>query len=470
MKKRSVPDPFAVLTAPPPGETAEERAARESQESEARQVSERIDEQLKQEHIALLKRHVVRVLLLGQSESGKSTTLKNFRMHYAAEEWKRERAAWRVVIRLNLVRSVLTILAAVQNALDGDSGTQPSLSGINQVPRSPLSPSSSDDDTDPIALTEADAHAHIREPLTRADYVLRTHLVADGAAGILPTADNPEFRIRACDVHAFLAGGGEESDVHDVADVLAQYADEITSMWREPNVRRILQRRGIEMEDNASFFVNDIDRIARRDYEPSDDDIVRARLRTMGVQEYRIFPDPTPGNLSSIGKLRVREWLLYDVGGSRTMRHYWIPYFDNMDAIIFLAPVSCFDERLAEDPTVNRLEDSVLLWRAVCSSKLLAGTTLVLFLNKVDLLRKKLNRGVQVKRYLPSYGDRPNETNSFLKYLRTKFRDIERHASTLPRNCSIYTTSVTDTRATALTLTTVKDGILRSHLKTADFI
>ncbi len=34
-------------------------------------------------------------------------------------------------------------------------------------------------------------------------------------------------------------------------------------------------------------FLNDIDRIAVLGYEPSDDDIVRARLRTMGVQEYR---------------------------------------------------------------------------------------------------------------------------------------------------------------------------------------
>jgi hypothetical protein len=35
-------------------------------------------------------------------------------------------------------------------------------------------------------------------------------------------------------------------------------------------------------------FLNDLDRIATRIYEPSDDDVVRARLRTLGVQEHRI--------------------------------------------------------------------------------------------------------------------------------------------------------------------------------------
>jgi len=33
-------------------------------------------------------------------------------------------------------------------------------------------------------------------------------------------------------------------------------------------------------------FMDDIDRIVARDYEPSDKDVVKARLRTVGVQEY----------------------------------------------------------------------------------------------------------------------------------------------------------------------------------------
>jgi hypothetical protein len=36
-------------------------------------------------------------------------------------------------------------------------------------------------------------------------------------------------------------------------------------------------------------FLNDIERIATRNYEPSDDDVIRARLRTLGVQEYSFW-------------------------------------------------------------------------------------------------------------------------------------------------------------------------------------
>ena len=35
-------------------------------------------------------------------------------------------------------------------------------------------------------------------------------------------------------------------------------------------------------------FLPDLDRVATREYEPTDDDILRARLRTVGVQEYKV--------------------------------------------------------------------------------------------------------------------------------------------------------------------------------------
>lgn len=41
-------------------------------------------------------------------------------------------------------------------------------------------------------------------------------------------------------------------------------------------------------------FLNDLERIASRDYVVSDDDIVRARLRTVGIQEYRLHFTHSP--------------------------------------------------------------------------------------------------------------------------------------------------------------------------------
>ena len=52
-------------------------------------------------------------------------------------------------------------------------------------------------------------------------------------------------------------------------------------------------------------FLSSISRIASRDYEPTNDDVLRARIRTLGVQEYTIpFETSSEFNIR-LGKLSV---------------------------------------------------------------------------------------------------------------------------------------------------------------------
>lgn len=127
-----------------------------------------------------------------------------------------------------------------------------------------------------------------------------------------------------------------------------------------------------------------------------------------------------------------------------------------------MTPVSVFDQPLEEDHSINRLEDSIILWTSICASKLLAKTQLILFLNKCDLLRRKLKRGIKVNQYLPSFGDRPNEVMAVVKCkslevsdkytyepfpslldFREKFREIQKQRSPVHRSAYIYPTTVT---------------------------
>jgi hypothetical protein len=68
-------DPLTLALAPPPDETRKQRAERARREREARVISNNIDEDIKKEDLALRKQNIIRVLLLGQSESGKSRLL-----------------------------------------------------------------------------------------------------------------------------------------------------------------------------------------------------------------------------------------------------------------------------------------------------------------------------------------------------------------------------------------------------------
>ena len=75
--RKSLSDPFLVMLRPPKDETPAQRDQRILAEQAAKNISDTIDEQLKLERAELKKNKAdVKVLLLGQSESGKSTTLK----------------------------------------------------------------------------------------------------------------------------------------------------------------------------------------------------------------------------------------------------------------------------------------------------------------------------------------------------------------------------------------------------------
>jgi guanine nucleotide-binding protein subunit alpha len=76
-RRRTYSDPLTAALVPPPNETVTERELRLKAELDAKKVSDSIDDMLHQERSESKKlKPEVTVLLLGQSESGKSTTLK----------------------------------------------------------------------------------------------------------------------------------------------------------------------------------------------------------------------------------------------------------------------------------------------------------------------------------------------------------------------------------------------------------
>ena len=76
------------------------------------------------------------------------------------------------------------------------------------------------------------------------------------------------------------------------------------------------------------------------------DDILHARIQTMGVQEHVFDVNIHGKNVT---------WHLYDVGGARGQRHSWVPFFEDANAIIFVAPISAFDQVSSGKSSRNRI-------------------------------------------------------------------------------------------------------------------
>jgi guanine nucleotide-binding protein subunit alpha len=170
---------------------------------------------------------------------------------------------------------------------------------------------------------------------------------------------------------------------------MSSAADDIEALWTHEAIRYCVIHRKIRLDECAAYFLKNIQRIAELEYSPNNDDILHVRLQTLGVMEHSF-----PVNLAG----RTYHWKMYDVGGARGQRSAWVPYFDDATAIIFLAPISAFDQYLEEDPKTNRIDDSLQLFTSICSNKLLRDAHLVLLLNKIDVLKEKLAAGTPIRK------------------------------------------------------------------------
>ena len=80
------------------------------------------------------------------------------------------------------------------------------------------------------------------------------------------------------------------------------------------------QRTDVHLAVINSFF-DSIDRLATANYTPSDNDVLRSRVKTTGITESTFM----------VGELTYK---VFDVGGQRSERKKWIHCFENVTAIV----------------------------------------------------------------------------------------------------------------------------------------
>lgn len=60
---------------------------------------------------------------------------------------------------------------------------------------------------------------------------------------------------------------------------------------------------------------------------------------------------------------------MFDVGGQRDERRKWIQCFNDVTAIIFVTASSSFNMVLREDPSQNRLKESLELFKSIWNNR-----------------------------------------------------------------------------------------------------
>jgi len=191
-----------------------------------------------------------------------------------------------------------------------------------------------------------------------------------------------------------------------------------------------LSRAKVNAIDNHRLFVDQIDTIAAPNYLPINEHIINARMRTTNVvmNEY------------DIDGVRFE---IYDVGGQRTERRKWMPYFDDVDGILFVAALSEYDQMLAEAKRTNRMTETIGLFRTIANTPAFKGTPFMLFLNKNDLFEEKIK--VSNPKDIEAFADYNGSSyEEGLNYFKKKFEKSVDDIDGFDTRLYVHVTNATD--------------------------
>merc|ERR1711894_577982 len=254
-----------------------------------------------------------------------------------------------------------------------------------------------------------------------------------------------------------------EGDAKMVMDVVSRMEDTepfseellggMKRLWVDKGVQECFSRSNeYQLNDSAKYFLDDLDRLGAKEYQPTEQDILRTRVKTTGIVEVHF-------------SFKNLNFKLFDVGGQRSERKKWIHCFEDVTAIIFCVAMSEYDQVLHEDETTNRMQESLKLFDSICNNKGFVDTSIILFLNKKDLFEEKIRKS-PLTICFPEYSG-PNTYEDAAAYIQLKFESLNRCRDAKGHLKEIYThfTCATDTTNIQFVFDAVTDVIIKNNLK-----
>jgi len=230
-----------------------------------------------------------------------------------------------------------------------------------------------------------------------------SELLGDGDEEIDHKEEEQPTNYVRCD--AKLAEYIDELD--EAAPISAASADYLKKAWQDKGMQQTwIERSKFQLEDSLKYYMENIDRIAQEGYIPSKDDVMHVRICTTGIIQE---------NLTMEG----RPFVIVDVGGQRSERRKWIQCFDDVTGLIFVASLTAYNQFLFEDESVNRLDESLQLFRNIFANDTFDDACLVLFLNKSDLFTEMIKEFPMGKCF-SDYQGTDSESDQF-NYIRSLY-------------------------------------------------
>jgi len=445
--------------------------------------------------------NTIKLLLLGSGNSGKSTVMKQFKLFLKNGFSMEERRGFRDVIWRSCIESMRILAQLAQDLAENAEDAKPPPapapppSSLDEFalkdaasPEGPLSPDvesvHSTNGKDQIRSYNLFLLQRVRDDQQLWEEMQVPVAIRDDAiASSSDDEDSASPRQDEDDVSSFKTRSTRKSSRHrkrkkKSAAPAIQWETMtvgrlLQKIWWNQTTRLLFLREEQFLETPLVYFMSNMDRIARADYHPTNEDILLARKRTNGVSVLEF-------------EKGGKKFVLMDVGGQKTERKKWLAHFDNVHAVIFVVGLDQYDQILIEEGNgrpQNRLQESLDLFEGMCQSPWFRKSSFILFLNKSDLFKLKIKK-VPITVWKSEYAGDPFDNDQCLRFIKKRFANVYNGFSEVRRQedasaslqagvrrqpfvapeLYVHVTCATDSSAMQFVIQACQDILLRSAL------
>jgi len=212
-------------------------------------------------------------------------------------------------------------------------------------------------------------------------------------------------------------------------NLTSETAQLIEKLWKRSVVREVWSERATYWHlDAAPYYFENAWRFSEPQFEPTDDDIVMARVRTTGIVTTEFVE-------------RGRPYSIIDVGGQRNERRKWIHCFDDVESVLFVVSLIGYNQVMFEDSHKLRIIEALTLFEQIVSNPSFSRAAFVIALNKKDLFEQML-RTCPLSTCFPQFrateekyaNDHTSLLRSALEFIQKQFEDAYHRQTLTPAN------------------------------------
>ena len=188
-----------------------------------------------------------------------------------------------------------------------------------------------------------------------------------------------------------------------------EIVEKLKHLWNDEGIQEAFKHADeTSIPDHMPYFYEKIDELIPDSYIPTNEDVLKARIRTVGIEAITF----------DLEGARIR---IFDVGGQKSERAKWRNVMDQVEGVIYCVSFADFDRMMFEDSNTARIKDALDIFESITHQDQFLQAPFFLVCNKFDVFKRKIETTDAFTKTFPEFQGDEHDAEACAQYLIDRF-------------------------------------------------